>query len=75
MTPAIQVQGLTKHYGGRAVVDHVTIALAPGFLDFIARLFGLSQRREAVDEALGCLGLSANQHLLAGTLSGGCAIF
>jgi len=137
MTPAIQVQGLTKRYGSRAVVDDVTIALAPGRicgflgpngsgktttirmlcglltpdagsgtclgldivtqarqiklqvgymtqrfglyedlsirenLDFIARLFGLPQRREAVDEALGRLGLSANQHQLAGTLSGG----
>ena len=40
-------------------------------LDFVARLFALPQRREAVDKALQQLGLVARQRQLAGTLSGG----
>jgi ABC-2 type transport system ATP-binding protein len=40
-------------------------------LDFVARLFELPRRREAVDAALRQLGLGARQHQLAGTLSGG----
>jgi ABC-2 type transport system ATP-binding protein len=40
-------------------------------LDFIARLFAVPQRREAVDGSLAQLGLVQRQHQLAGTLSGG----
>lgn len=40
-------------------------------LDFIARLFELPQRKEAVDACLERLGLSARQSQLAGSLSGG----
>ena len=40
-------------------------------LDFVARLFELPQRRQAVDLALERLGLTARQKQLAGTLSGG----
>jgi ABC-2 type transport system ATP-binding protein len=40
-------------------------------LDFIARLFQLPRRREAVDEALRRLGLVERQKQLAGSLSGG----
>jgi ABC-2 type transport system ATP-binding protein len=40
-------------------------------LDFVARLFELPQRKQAVDEALMRLGLSARQGQLAGSLSGG----
>ena len=40
-------------------------------LDFVARLFELPKRREAVDEALARLGLVERQRQLAGTLSGG----
>ena len=40
-------------------------------LDFVARLFELPRRREAVDEALARLGLVERQRQLAGTLSGG----
>lgn len=134
---AIDVQGLSKSYDGRKVVDQVDIQLAPGRicgflgpngsgktttirmlcglltpdagsgtclgldifqqaaqikrqvgymtqkfglyedlsirqnLDFIARLFELPQRKEAVDACLERLGLSARQSQLAGSLSGG----
>ena len=134
---AIDVQGLSKSYDGRKVVDQVDIQLAPGRicgflgpngsgktttirmlcglltpdagsgtclgldifqqaaqikrqvgymtqkfglyedlsirqnLDFIARLFELPQRKEAVDTCLERLGLSARQSQLAGSLSGG----
>jgi ABC-2 type transport system ATP-binding protein len=137
VTLAISVQGLSKHYGGRAVVDQLDMALAPGRicgflgpngsgktttlrmlcglltpdagsgsclgldirsqgpqirrqvgymtqrfglyedlsirenLDFIARLFELPKRRQAVDQALERLELTARQKQLAGTLSGG----
>lgn len=40
-------------------------------LDFVARLFELPKRREAVDLALERLGLQARQRQLAGALSGG----
>ena len=137
MTLAIDVTGLTKRYGGRAVVDNLSIQLAAGRicgflgpngsgktttirmlcglltpdsgagtclgldiireatqikrqvgymtqrfglyedltirenLDFVARLFELPQRRNAVDLALERLELTARQHQLAGALSGG----
>ena len=40
-------------------------------LDFVARLYGLAQRRAVVTEALDRLGLAARSGQLAGTLSGG----
>jgi len=40
-------------------------------LDFVARLFELPQRKQAVDQALERLGLVERQHQLAGALSGG----
>lgn len=40
-------------------------------LDFVARLYELPQRREAVQDALSRLGLVSRQHQLAGALSGG----
>ena len=40
-------------------------------LDFIARMYGMAERRRAVDAALEELGLTTRQHQLAGTLSGG----
>ena len=40
-------------------------------LDFIARMFGMKNRREAVNQALDDLGLSGRRDQLAGTLSGG----
>jgi ABC-2 type transport system ATP-binding protein len=40
-------------------------------LEFIARLFGITRRDEAVDAALDRLGLVQRQHQLAGQLSGG----
>ena len=40
-------------------------------LDFVARLFELPARREAVDKALAQLGLAERQKQLAGSLSGG----
>ncbi len=40
-------------------------------LDFVARLFELPQRRDAVDASLERLGLAARQSQLAGSLSGG----
>jgi ABC-2 type transport system ATP-binding protein len=134
---AIDVQGLSKLYGGRAVVDHIDLQVGSGRicgflgpngsgktttirmlcglltpdggrgtclgldiiqdaaaikrqvgymtqkfglyddlsirenLDFVARLFELPRRREAVDLALEQLGLVARQKQLAGALSGG----
>ena len=134
---AIDVRGLTKRYGGRAVVDDVSLQVAQGRicgflgpngsgktttirmlcgllrpdagegtclgldvirearqikrqagymtqkfgwyedlsirenLEFIARLFEVPQRTQAVDEALQRLGLGDRQHQLAGSLSGG----
>jgi ABC-2 type transport system ATP-binding protein len=40
-------------------------------LDFVARMYGLPQRKRRVDEALVRLGLERRQAQLAGTLSGG----
>lgn len=40
-------------------------------LDFIARMFGIQQRKEAVDQALEKLGLTGRRSQIAGTLSGG----
>jgi ABC-2 type transport system ATP-binding protein len=40
-------------------------------LDFIARIYGMKRRREAVDRALEGLGLAARAGQLTGTLSGG----
>jgi ABC-2 type transport system ATP-binding protein len=40
-------------------------------LDFIARMYGMSDRREAVAAAIEKLGLTGRQDQLAGTLSGG----
>ncbi|WP_097458874.1 ABC transporter ATP-binding protein [Mangrovitalea sediminis] len=40
-------------------------------LDFVARVYGMSGRKAAVDEALHQLGLEQRQHQLAGDLSGG----
>lgn len=40
-------------------------------LEFIARMFGIRQRKEAVNQALEELGLSERRNQLAGTLSGG----
>ena len=40
-------------------------------LDFIARMYGMAGRREAVQQAIATLGLAAWQDQLAGTLSGG----
>ncbi|WP_374487026.1 ABC transporter ATP-binding protein [Zoogloea sp.] len=40
-------------------------------LDFVARMFGMSDRREAVDRAIDELGLGGRRKQLAGTLSGG----
>ena len=134
---AIDVRGLTKRYGARTVVDHVSLQVRAGRicgflgpngsgktttirmlcgllrpdagagtclgldivrdgyairhqvgymtqrfglyedlsirqnLDFVARLFELPRRAEAVDRALERLGLAARQRQLAGALSGG----
>src|SRR5512133_720103 len=134
---AIDVRGLTKRYGGRAVVDHVDLQVGQGRicgflgpngsgktttirmlcgllrpdegegtclgldvireareikrqagymtqkfgwyedlsirenLDFIARLFEIPRRQQAVDDALKRLGLAERQQQLAGSLSGG----
>ena len=40
-------------------------------LDFVARLYGLPERRKVVDDTLAQLGLTKRQHQLAGELSGG----
>jgi ABC-2 type transport system ATP-binding protein len=40
-------------------------------LEFVARMYGMHDRRQAVDAALQGLGLAARQDQLAGTLSGG----
>ncbi|MGH8622347.1 MAG: ABC transporter ATP-binding protein [Burkholderiales bacterium] len=40
-------------------------------LDFVARLYGMKARRDAVDRALESLGLAARASQLAGALSGG----
>ncbi len=40
-------------------------------LDFVARMYGMRSRRQAVDRALDDLGLASRQDQLAGALSGG----
>ena len=40
-------------------------------LDFVGRMFGMRDRRRAVDQALDELGLASRRNQLAGTLSGG----
>jgi ABC-2 type transport system ATP-binding protein len=40
-------------------------------LDFIARMYGMDDRRTAVTETIDHLGLASRQHQLAGSLSGG----
>jgi ABC-2 type transport system ATP-binding protein len=40
-------------------------------LEFVARMYGMTDRRSAVDSILDEIGLHARQHQLAGTLSGG----
>lgn len=40
-------------------------------LDFVARMFGMPRRKQAVDKALEELGLEGRRQQLAGTLSGG----
>ena len=40
-------------------------------LDFVARMYGMPDRRQAVSRSIGELGLDARQNQLAGTLSGG----
>jgi ABC-2 type transport system ATP-binding protein len=135
--PAIEVRGLTKRYGKRAVVDHIDLAVPRGRivgflgpngsgktttirmlcglltpdegsgttlgldlrtrapdikrrvgymtqrfslyedlsieenLDFIARVYGVRERKRRVREGLEQLGLSARAKQLAGALSGG----
>ena len=135
--PAIDVRGLTKRYGGRAVVDSLSIRVERGQifgflgpngsgktttirmlcglltpdegsgtclgydlrqqaeaikcevgymtqrfslyddlsiqenLDFVARMYGVPRRKEAVAATLERLGLAARRKQLAGTLSGG----
>ena len=134
---AIEVRGLTKRYGGRAVVDHVSIRVPRGVifgflgpngsgktttirmlcglltpdegegtclgfdlrreaasikrevgymtqrfslyedlsieenLDFVARMYGVPSRVQAIAATLERLGLTARRAQLAGTLSGG----
>jgi ABC-2 type transport system ATP-binding protein len=134
---AIDVHGLTKRYGGRAVVDDLSIRVERGLifgflgpngsgktttirmlcglltpdegegtclgydlrrnaaaikrqvgymtqrfslyedlsieenLDFVARMYGVAQRRQAIDHTLARLGLAERRGQLAGTLSGG----
>ncbi len=48
--------------------DDLTIAEN---LDFVARMFGMKNRRDVVDQALEELGLTTRRNQLAGTLSGG----
>ena len=48
--------------------DDLTIAEN---LDFVARMFGMKHRKQAVAESLETLGLKGRQNQLAGTLSGG----
>jgi ABC-2 type transport system ATP-binding protein len=40
-------------------------------LDFVARMYGMAERRRAVDQAIERLGLGARRDQLAGALSGG----
>ncbi|MBS1172804.1 MAG: transporter, ATP-binding protein, partial [Proteobacteria bacterium] len=40
-------------------------------MEFIARMYGMKERRQAVSEAIDRLGLASRQNQLAGALSGG----
>ena len=40
-------------------------------LDFVARMYGMRQRRKVVDDAIDALGLGSRRNQLAGSLSGG----
>lgn len=60
-----EVGYMTQRFG---LYDDLTIREN---LDFIARIYGMIQRRERVDAALDRLGLTARQKQLAGSLSGG----
>ena len=40
-------------------------------LDFVARMYGMNERKQVVAEAIEKLGLATRQHQLAGSLSGG----
>jgi ABC-2 type transport system ATP-binding protein len=60
-----QVGYMTQRFG---LYDDLSIRQN---LDFVARLFELPRRRDAVDSALRRLGLVERQQQLAGTLSGG----
>ncbi len=61
----LQVGYMTQKFG---LYDDLSIREN---LDFVARLFELPQRRDAVDASLERLGLTARQSQLAGSLSGG----
>jgi len=60
-----QVGYMTQRF---SLWDDLTIAEN---LDFVARMFGMKERKKAVAQALAGLELSGRQHQLAGTLSGG----
>ncbi len=60
-----QVGYMTQRF---SLWDDLTIAEN---LDFVARMFGMSNRRAAVDQALAELDLTSRRDQLAGTLSGG----
>ncbi|TAK90947.1 MAG: ABC transporter ATP-binding protein [Burkholderiaceae bacterium] len=60
-----QVGYMTQRF---SLWDDLTIAEN---LDFVARMFGIEDRREAVTQTLDNLGLSGRRDQLAGTLSGG----
>lgn len=60
-----QVGYMTQRF---SLWDDLTIAEN---LDFVARMFGMKGRKQAVDEALEQLGLAGRRDQLAGALSGG----
>ena len=60
-----QVGYMTQRF---SLWDDLTIAEN---LDFVARMFGMRDRRDAVDRSLDELGLAGRRNQLAGTLSGG----
>ena len=60
-----QVGYMTQRFG---LYEDLTIAEN---LDFVARVYGLTRRRERVTDTLGRLGLTSRAGQLAGTLSGG----
>jgi ABC-2 type transport system ATP-binding protein len=60
-----QVGYMTQRF---SLWDDLTIAEN---LDFVARMFGVAQRQQAVTKAINDLGLNGREAQLAGTLSGG----